>query len=141
LLVTGVIAALVIVYLFFLAPAFVVIGGQNATSAILSSYKSVKKNKAVTLLFAVMSPVIFVIINLIGAAPIFLYSLTGPFAVASLDQETLLLFGLFQIFLTTYATLFLYSALANFYSELKGRKIEKEKKVVKRRKSHKRKRK
>ena len=65
--------------------------------------------------------IIAIIINLIGAAPIVTYSLAaGPYAIISLSQEALLIFGLFQLLFTTYASLFLYSALSNFYSEVRG---------------------
>jgi len=132
LLITGIIAACIIVYLFFLAPAYATIETKNAASALVSSYHTVKKNKISTLIFLVLAILIAVAINFVGAVPIISYSLiVGPYAISSLGQGPLMLFSFFQLLFTTYATLFLYSSLSNFYSEVRGIKTkEEEKKVV-----------
>ena len=52
LIIIGAIAAFVIVYLFFLAPAYAAIDNKNAASAIVSSYNTVKKNKIASLIAA-----------------------------------------------------------------------------------------
>ena len=121
LLITGALASCIIVYLFFLAPTYTVIETKNAASALVSSYQTVKNNKTASLAFLVCALVIAIIINLIGAAPIVTYSLAaGPYAISNLGQEAFILFGLFQLLFTSYATLFLYSSVSNFYSEVRG---------------------
>ena len=122
---TGVIAAFVIIYFFSLAPDYVIVDKHNAASALMHSYQTVKKNKIGTLVFLVLAVIFAVAINFVGAVPIISYSLVaGRYAISNLGQEVLMLFSLFQLLFTTYATLFLYSSLSNFYSEVRGKSKE-----------------
>jgi hypothetical protein len=113
----GSIAGIVLMFMLFIAPAFCIFEKTGPLDALKKAWGLTNKNKANTLVFLILSVVIFLVVSIAGSLPEAAYVLLlGQPAELSIPSFALMIV---RALFNSYLALFTYASLAFYYLSIK----------------------